>query len=239
VHWLFLFDSFQTLNSADLVTMNETFVKARSIFDQMMEESLARHSQGSSCLPSHGIARRFWTNARSQRTIGLPTDTRVQLSVSLKRSVGTSRVTTNRVTTSLGTALIPSNNPDTRPNCIMDNRLTSTLSSNPLARTHNHPHHTVPRQHLDPTDPSHSHWALLLDLTRTACIISNLSSIRATEVRRCLALNYRRFSRWRSAARVGLRPPNQVSINPSRNRFRLSHNPRFNHSLHNRFNLNR
>ena len=31
---------------ADLVTMNETFVKARSIFDQMMEESLARHSQG-------------------------------------------------------------------------------------------------------------------------------------------------------------------------------------------------
>ncbi|KAF9785151.1 hypothetical protein BJ322DRAFT_1124074 [Thelephora terrestris] len=31
---------------ADLVTMNETFVKARSIFDQMMEESIARHSQG-------------------------------------------------------------------------------------------------------------------------------------------------------------------------------------------------
>jgi len=30
---------------ADLVTMNETFVRARSIFDQMMEESLARNSQ--------------------------------------------------------------------------------------------------------------------------------------------------------------------------------------------------
>ncbi|EGN95065.1 hypothetical protein SERLA73DRAFT_162655 [Serpula lacrymans var. lacrymans S7.3] len=29
---------------ADLVSMNETFVKARSIFDRMMEESLARHS---------------------------------------------------------------------------------------------------------------------------------------------------------------------------------------------------
>lgn len=29
---------------ADLVTMNETFVKARSIFDRMMEESLARHT---------------------------------------------------------------------------------------------------------------------------------------------------------------------------------------------------
>ena len=216
--------------------MNETFVKARSIFDQMMEESLARHSQGSSCPPSHGITKHFWTNPRTQPTIDLPTDIKgqVPLSVSLKRSVGISRVTI-----SLGTALIPSSNPDTRPNCIMDSRLTSTLSSNPLARTHNHPHHTVPRQHLDPTDPSHSHWALLLDLIRTACIISNLSSIRVTEVRRCLALNYRRFSRWRSAARVDLQPPNQVSINPSRNRFRLSHNPRFNHSLHNRFNLNR
>ena len=216
--------------------MNETFVKARSIFDQMMEESLARHSQGSSCLPSLGITKHFWTNARSQPTIDLPTDIkgRVPLSVSLKRSVGISRVTI-----SLGTALIPSSNLDTRPNCIMDNRLTSTLSSNPLARTHNHPHHTVPRQHLDPTDPSHSPWALLLDLTRTACIISNLSSIRATEVRRRLALNYRRFSRWRWAARVDLQPPNQVSINPSRNRFRPSHNPRFNRSLHNRFSLNR
>ncbi|KAI1793433.1 hypothetical protein LXA43DRAFT_1000697 [Ganoderma leucocontextum] len=29
---------------ADLVSMNETFVKARSIFDRMMEESLARHT---------------------------------------------------------------------------------------------------------------------------------------------------------------------------------------------------
>lgn len=29
---------------AELVTMNETFVKARGMFDRMMEESLARHS---------------------------------------------------------------------------------------------------------------------------------------------------------------------------------------------------
>ncbi|KAH8103891.1 hypothetical protein BXZ70DRAFT_1051784, partial [Cristinia sonorae] len=31
---------------ADLVSMNETFVKARTIFDRMMEDSLARHSAG-------------------------------------------------------------------------------------------------------------------------------------------------------------------------------------------------
>ncbi|KJA14934.1 hypothetical protein HYPSUDRAFT_149756 [Hypholoma sublateritium FD-334 SS-4] len=31
---------------ADLVSMNETFVRARTIFDRMMEESLARHSGG-------------------------------------------------------------------------------------------------------------------------------------------------------------------------------------------------
>ncbi|EJF64020.1 hypothetical protein BD309DRAFT_870034 [Dichomitus squalens] len=31
---------------ADLVSMNESFVKARSIFDRMMEESLARHTGG-------------------------------------------------------------------------------------------------------------------------------------------------------------------------------------------------
>jgi len=38
------FDPF--LLSADLVSMNETFVRARTIFDRMMEESLARHSGG-------------------------------------------------------------------------------------------------------------------------------------------------------------------------------------------------
>lgn len=32
--------------SADLVSMNETFVRARTIFDRMMEESLARHTGG-------------------------------------------------------------------------------------------------------------------------------------------------------------------------------------------------
>lgn len=32
--------------TADLVSMNETFVKARTIFDRMMEESLARHTAG-------------------------------------------------------------------------------------------------------------------------------------------------------------------------------------------------
>lgn len=31
---------------ADLVSMNETFVKARTIFDRMMEDSLARHTGG-------------------------------------------------------------------------------------------------------------------------------------------------------------------------------------------------
>ena len=34
---------------ADLVSMNETFVRARTIFDRMMEESLARHSVGKIC----------------------------------------------------------------------------------------------------------------------------------------------------------------------------------------------
>lgn len=31
---------------ADLVSMNETFIRARTIFDRMMEESLARHTGG-------------------------------------------------------------------------------------------------------------------------------------------------------------------------------------------------
>lgn len=30
---------------ADLISMNESFVRARTIFDRMMEESLARHSE--------------------------------------------------------------------------------------------------------------------------------------------------------------------------------------------------
>lgn len=30
--------------TADLVSMNESFVKARNIFDRMMEDSLAMHS---------------------------------------------------------------------------------------------------------------------------------------------------------------------------------------------------
>lgn len=37
--------------SADLVSMNETFVKARTIFDRMMEESLARHTGGAPVYP--------------------------------------------------------------------------------------------------------------------------------------------------------------------------------------------
>jgi hypothetical protein len=32
------------VDAADLVSMNETFIRARAIFDQMMEESLAKHS---------------------------------------------------------------------------------------------------------------------------------------------------------------------------------------------------
>ncbi|KAJ7113908.1 hypothetical protein C8R44DRAFT_676373 [Mycena epipterygia] len=38
---------------ADLVSMNETFVRARTIFDRMMEESLARHS-GAAYYPQQG-----------------------------------------------------------------------------------------------------------------------------------------------------------------------------------------
>jgi signal transducing adaptor molecule len=33
-----------TCYAADLVSMNESFVKARTIFDRMMEDSLAMHS---------------------------------------------------------------------------------------------------------------------------------------------------------------------------------------------------
>lgn len=32
------------IDAAELVSMNETFVKARTMFDRMMEDSLARHS---------------------------------------------------------------------------------------------------------------------------------------------------------------------------------------------------
>ena len=37
---------------ADLVSMNESFVRARTIFDRMMEESLARHSECIGPFPS-------------------------------------------------------------------------------------------------------------------------------------------------------------------------------------------
>ena len=40
------------MNLAELVSMNETFVKARALFDRMMEESLARHSGRESFLVS-------------------------------------------------------------------------------------------------------------------------------------------------------------------------------------------
>ena len=43
---LVLFHTFTYPSSADLVSMNETFVKARSIFDRMMEDSLVRNSSG-------------------------------------------------------------------------------------------------------------------------------------------------------------------------------------------------
>jgi len=36
---------FESLTAADLVSMNESFVRARTIFDRMMEESLARHNE--------------------------------------------------------------------------------------------------------------------------------------------------------------------------------------------------
>ena len=36
---------FISLYAADLVWMNESFVEARTIFDRMMDESLARHSE--------------------------------------------------------------------------------------------------------------------------------------------------------------------------------------------------
>lgn len=35
----------RSLSTADLVSMNESFVRARTIFDSMMEESFARHSE--------------------------------------------------------------------------------------------------------------------------------------------------------------------------------------------------
>jgi len=38
---------------ADLVSMNETFVRARTIFDRMMEESLARHTGGKDTASLH------------------------------------------------------------------------------------------------------------------------------------------------------------------------------------------
>ena len=48
--FVFLYPIFLTRSFflADLVTMNETFVRARTIFDRMMEESLARHTGGTS-----------------------------------------------------------------------------------------------------------------------------------------------------------------------------------------------
>ena len=200
--------------------MNETFVKARSIFDQMMEESLARHSQGNSHPPARWLAKRSRSNKRSQHTISLSTDTNDQVpsSVFPKRSAGASLVTNN-----LGTALIPSHhNPDTRLNCTMGNPSTSTLSSNPPAHTNSQ------------------------GLTRTVYSTNNLSSIRVMQARQHPVPNYHRSSRCRLAIRVDLQPPNPVSIssrnsnryrrNHSSNRYRLSHNhnPRFSHHHNNR-----
>lgn len=37
---------------AELISMNENFVKARTIFDRMMEESLAKHNPGGEDLPA-------------------------------------------------------------------------------------------------------------------------------------------------------------------------------------------
>jgi signal transducing adaptor molecule len=42
--------NFSLITIADLVSMNEAFLRARTIFDRMMEESLARHT-GSMYLP--------------------------------------------------------------------------------------------------------------------------------------------------------------------------------------------
>ena len=38
-------NNYISFTAADLVSMNESFVRARTIFDRMMEESLARHSE--------------------------------------------------------------------------------------------------------------------------------------------------------------------------------------------------
>lgn len=209
--------------------MNETFVKARSIFDQMMEESLARHSQGNSSPFRRRLTKRSRADARPQHTIGLSTDTSDQVPPSMPRLVGI-----NLATSSLGTALIPSNlhiclhNLDSRLNCTTDNRLTSTLSRNPLAHTHSNPHNKLPRHNQYLTDPN-----LRLGLMRTAHSTRNLSSIQVMEVHKRVTLHYRRSSRCR-LARVDLPPLNPVSI-PSH---RHNHNPRFNRSLNHRFSLN-
>ncbi|CCM01831.1 uncharacterized protein FIBRA_03899 [Fibroporia radiculosa] len=61
---------------ADLVSMNETFVKARTIFDRMMEESLARHTAMYDGRPPYGqvpsqsyIAR---PDSRARQEYGVP-----------------------------------------------------------------------------------------------------------------------------------------------------------------------
>jgi hypothetical protein len=57
--------------TADLVSMNETFVRARTIFDRMMEESLARHSGGRRfLLPEY---QKSGINFRQCTTLGLAT----------------------------------------------------------------------------------------------------------------------------------------------------------------------
>ena len=48
-------------SAAELVAMNENFVKARGVFEEMMEDSLARHTGGkfsssATVLPSDGVS---------------------------------------------------------------------------------------------------------------------------------------------------------------------------------------
>ena len=108
--------------------------------------------------------------------IDLSTDTNHQ--GRLKDSVGP-----NLGTSSLGTTPIPSNlhtchhNPDTRLNCITDNRLTPILSSNPLAQTHNTPHNRCPM------DLSH-HWVFRQPPIRMVRSSRHLSSTQVMEVRK-------------------------------------------------------
>ncbi|KZT25211.1 hypothetical protein NEOLEDRAFT_1065705 [Neolentinus lepideus HHB14362 ss-1] len=54
---------------ADLISMNEGFIKARTIYERMMEESLARHTQGISSFFTFGAQQGMLTSCSSVRQL--------------------------------------------------------------------------------------------------------------------------------------------------------------------------